>query len=388
MKNKPLVSVILPSYNHGKYIGEAIESVLKQDFEDFEFLISDDASSDNTVEIIKKYNDPRIKAHFFKSNQGATINGGYLLNQVKGKYVALINSDDVWLPNKLSTQVEFMESQPEYGACFTWAKLIDENGEDIKAKDLVFNQPNRTQGGWLEYFFTKGNCLCHPSMLIKSEAYEVAGSYNLAMRQLPDFDMWVRLVKKYPIHIITSVYVAHRRFIHSGENTSSPILSNSLRDINESSFVLSSFFDDVNDKILVEGFKKHFRKSGILSHEDLICEKFFLLIDGKYYMGIIPILTAITYFFKIYNNPNVVETFRNHYGFTMQDFHQITGSLDLVGMLPKEISAGSALEFDIDRYVKENKAKVLSLLLFNKESKSYRFFKKVYFKVRGKQINY
>lgn len=388
MKSKPLVSIILPSYNHGKYIGEAIESVLKQDFGDFEFLISDDASLDNTAEIIKKYNDPRIKAHFFKCNQGATLNGGYLLNQVKGKYVALINSDDVWLPNKLSTQVKFMESHPEYGACFTWAKLIDENGEDIKAKDLVFNQPNRTQGGWLEYFFTKGNCLCHPSMLIKSEAYQVVGSYNLAMRQLPDFDMWVRLAKKYPIHIITDVYVAHRRFIHSGENTSSPILSNSLRDINESSFVLSRVLDDIDDDIFEEGFKKLFRKSGKLSHEDLMCEKFFLLLDGKYYMGVIPILTAITYFFKIYNIPNVVETFRDHYNFTMQDFHQITGKLDLVGMLPKEVSAGSALEFDIDRYVKENKAKVLSLLLFNKESKSYRFFKKIFFKIRGRQINY
>lgn len=381
----PLVSVVLPSYNHGNYIKEAIDSVLSQDYENFELLISDDASTDRSLEVIKSYSDPRIKTNFFTQNQGATINTQSLLELAQGKYIALINSDDVWLPGKLKRQVEFLEKNINYGACFTWAKLIDENGNDIKANDLVFNQPNRSKGEWLKYFYTNGNCICHPSMLIRTEAYNTVGRYNLAMRQLPDFEMWVRLVKKYDINIIQDVLVAHRRFINTGENTSSPTISNSIRDINESAFVLSEYFDGVSDDLFVQGFKEIFKKKGRLSHEELICEKFFLMLDGKYYMKTIPILAAVNYFFNTYSSIEMVKVYKESYNFTMMDFHKITGKIDLLSMLPKSVSDSDSeeLNFDIERYIRENKAKVISVLFFNKETKIYRFLRKIYFSIKN-----
>ena len=96
-----LVSVVMPSYSHEKYVGIAIKSVLNQSFRDYEFLISDDCSPDHTVDEIKKFQDDRIKLHVFSKNQGATVNHKYLIDRAQGKYVALINSDDVWLPGRL-----------------------------------------------------------------------------------------------------------------------------------------------------------------------------------------------------------------------------------------------------------------------------------------------
>ncbi|MGD9900528.1 MAG: glycosyltransferase, partial [Calditrichaceae bacterium] len=203
---KPLVSVVIPSYNQGKYIEKAINSVLTQDFDNFELLISDDASPDNSWEIIQRFEDPRIRTYRQRKNLGAVGNLVFLIRESRGKYVALLNSDDYWLPGKLDKQVEIMESDPELGACFTWADLVDENGNTITGIEEiwsdVFRQPNRTQAEWLNHFFFRGNCLCHPSMLIRRDVYRHMNYYNPALRQLPDFEMWIRLVKHYPINII------------------------------------------------------------------------------------------------------------------------------------------------------------------------------------------
>ena len=375
----PLISVVLPSYNHEKYVGIAMESVLNQSFHDFEFLISDDCSPDHTVGEIKKFHDDRIKLHVFSENQGATINHKYLIDRAKGKYVALINSDDVWLPGRLEKGVDYMENHPECGACFSWAEFIDEDGNHLDERHNIFEQPNRTQAEGLFYFFSKGNCLCHPSVLIRTEIYHKLGTYNLALRQLPDFDMWIRLIKHYPIYILQEPFVQHRRFIHSGENTSTPKLTNSMRDVMESYYILNHYFDDIDDDLFVKAFHKELRKKGKLTHNELCSEKFFLLLDGKYYMPSVPLIAAINYFFKIYSLDGMTETFRNSYHFTMQDFHNISCKVDLLGMLPKDMTIDN--DFDSEAYIQTHKAKTLATIFFNKKSGLYQFCKKLYFKV-------
>ncbi|KLU64357.1 putative glycosyltransferase EpsE [Desulfosporosinus acididurans] len=378
----PLVSVILPSYKHEKYVRIALESVLKQSFCDYEFLISDDCSPDNTVKEIQKYKDERIKLHIFPENQGATINHKYLIEQARGKYVALINSDDVWLPGRLEKQVDYLEEHKECGACFSWAAFIDENGNHLKMNENVFEQPNRTQAEWYAHFFQRGNCLCHPSVLIRTELYHTLGVYNLSLRQLPDFDMWIRLIKHYNIHIFQEPLVQHRRFIQSGENTSSPKITNSIRDVMESYYILTNYFKDVSDELFEEAFQKEFRKKGKLSHNELCCEKFFLMLDGKYYMPSIPLLAAINYFFEIYSLEGMAETFKDSYHFTMQDFHDISCKVDLLGILPKGVVVDKSNDFDLETYVKVNKAKALAMIFLNRNSNLYQYCKKLYYKMK------
>ncbi|MDD3409326.1 MAG: glycosyltransferase, partial [Eubacteriales bacterium] len=180
----PKVSVMIPSYNHEPYVAEAVESVLNQTFTDFELLISDDASPDRSAEILQRYDDPRIDLHLSSENQGATLNLQYLVDKCRGEYVALNNSDDVWLPQRLEKGVAYLDAHPECGAVFSQAALIDENSHVLTADCEIFHQPNRTRAEWYRHFFTKANCLCHPSVLIRRSVYEQIGCYTMGMRQL------------------------------------------------------------------------------------------------------------------------------------------------------------------------------------------------------------
>lgn len=213
MKN-PTVSVFIPSYNHEKYVEEAIESVLNQTYQDFEIIITDDGSSDNTVEVIKKFSDPRIKLFVFEENKGACTAANNCIINSKGKYIAYISSDDVWEPSKLETQVKFLDENPQIAAVFSKPKLIDENGnlfsKSHRYLNSVFDKENRSNAEWLNYFFYQGNCICHPTILIRKSVYDEVGLYNESMANIPDFEMWVRICLKYNIHILDENLIRFR----------------------------------------------------------------------------------------------------------------------------------------------------------------------------------
>jgi glycosyltransferase involved in cell wall biosynthesis len=209
----PRVSVIIPSYNHEKYVAEAIQSVLDQSYQDFEIVITDDGSNDNTVDVIKQFTDSRIKLFVFDKNLGASIATNHCIKNSTGEFVALLNSDDVWLPNKLEKQVQFLDKHPDIGAVFSYSEFIDENSQLFIKEHFyttIFQQPNRTRFEWLNYFFYRGNCLCHPSILIRKECYDTVGLYDPRYAQLPDFDFWIRLCQKYEIHIIVEKLIRFR----------------------------------------------------------------------------------------------------------------------------------------------------------------------------------
>jgi glycosyltransferase involved in cell wall biosynthesis len=172
----PIVSVIIPSYNHEAYIAECINSVLNQTFQDFEIIITDDASTDRTVQVIERFNDPRIKLFKHSINKGASVATNNCIRQSKGKYIAMLSSDDAWYPNKLDIQVKYLDTHPKIGAVFGKADWIDETGAIIKSRHFpymdVFNVRNRSRFEWLNHFFNKGNCLCHPCSLVRRKCYD------------------------------------------------------------------------------------------------------------------------------------------------------------------------------------------------------------------------
>ena len=203
----PKVTVFLTSFNHSKYIREAIESALNQSFTDFELIIWDDASTDESWSIINEYDDPRICAFRNEENTLGTVGFDQMLAGIaKGEYIAIHHSDDIWEIEKLAKQVDILQSQPSIGAVFTLVQPIDEDGAHFSLKDNfyynVFDQANRTRHEWLRFFFTRGNALCHPSVLIRKICYQECGSYRSEFAQLGDFDMWIRLCSKFDIHIL------------------------------------------------------------------------------------------------------------------------------------------------------------------------------------------
>ena len=123
---KVLVTVLLPVYNNPN-INLCIDSVLKQSYKDFELLIIDNASTDNTVEVIKSYDDPRIKLVINEENIGPTGSLNKGVNLINTKYIARIDADDLMLENRLEKQVRFLENNPEYGIVGSWTRHIDTN---------------------------------------------------------------------------------------------------------------------------------------------------------------------------------------------------------------------------------------------------------------------
>lgn len=338
---EPKVSVMFMSYNQGAYIKRAMDSVLNQTFSDFEIVLSDDCSKDKTKEILKQYKDNRISLHFFETNQGATINNLYIWKHCRGEYLALINSDDVWFPEHLQKSVNYLESHKECGVVFSWADLIDEDDNIIDPCCEVFKQPNRSQAEWVHYLFTKGNCLCHPSMVIRRTVYEEVGFYKLGFRQLPDYNMWTRMTTKYTLHILEEVLVHHRRCIRTGQNTSAPIVENSIRDVNESLYTLLHYFDDMPNELFCEAFKKEFRNMYAQSDAELLCEKFFLMYDEKYYMHPVAKVAAFLYLHNIYDAEEVWKILKEKYGFKLNDFHKLGTMFDLLNL--KKTSTSSVI---------------------------------------------
>lgn len=240
------ISVIITSFNHRKFIEEAIESVINQKYTDFEVIIWDDASSDNSWEIIKTYSDPRIKA--FRNEDQRRGNWGInkaISDVVVGDYVAIHHSDDVWEPDKLEKQVAFLDENPAVGAVFTNAMAINEEGKPLDDQDHfyyeIFMQPNRTRHQWLNYFFYHCNALCHPSVLIRRECYEKCGPYRYGLAQLGDFDMWIRLCLRYEIHVLPDKLVRFR--VRENEANSSGMKSREprIRHSVESYFLLRNY---------------------------------------------------------------------------------------------------------------------------------------------------
>ena len=223
----PTVSVAMPSYNHEHFVHEAVSSVLAQTFQDFELVVTDDGSSDATADIVASFGDKRIRLTRFERNRGAGVAGVHGLRRCRGRYIAILSSDDAFVPQKLDIQVRYLDAHPEVAAVFTWAQIVDELGAPFTDAShphySIFDQPNRSRHAWLHTFFMQGNCLCHPTLMIRADAYRTLGYYDERFQQLPDLDMWVRLCMRHEIHVLPERLTCFRVLSdHSNVSSATP----------------------------------------------------------------------------------------------------------------------------------------------------------------------
>ncbi|MCS2889647.1 glycosyltransferase [Parabacteroides faecis] len=179
----PFVSVVMPTYNVGKYIEEAVQSILNQTFLDFEFIIVDDGSTDHTPEILRSFSDPRIRLLFNEKNEGnyPARNRGCRL--AKGKYIAVMDADDVAMPERLEKQVGFMETNPDILACGTAYRLLGQN--------KIIVQPIKWDE--IRYVLLMTYCMLHPTMIIRSEIMTKINFYKEESICAEDYDLTLRL---------------------------------------------------------------------------------------------------------------------------------------------------------------------------------------------------
>ena len=131
MKYTVDITVLIALYNSEKYIKETIESLLNQTFKNFEILIINDASTDNSVNVVNSINDDRIRLIHNETNKGICLTRQKGIKEAKGKYIAILDADDLAMPNRLEKQFLFLENNPEIVLCGTNANFIDENNNKI-----------------------------------------------------------------------------------------------------------------------------------------------------------------------------------------------------------------------------------------------------------------
>ncbi|HUB80042.1 MAG TPA: glycosyltransferase [Bryobacteraceae bacterium] len=186
-------SVLLPVYNAGQPLSEAIESILAQDESDFEFLIIEDCSRDGSAEIIRRFSeaDSRIRAIFHRQNVGlaATLNEG--LSEARCEFVARMDQDDAAMPNRLSTQIVFLRSRPQIAVAGSFVYHMGRTPEWDRLVRLPVDHEE------IASTLPKSNCLYHPSVMLRRDLILALGGYRAEFHNSEDYDLWLRTSRAY-----------------------------------------------------------------------------------------------------------------------------------------------------------------------------------------------
>lgn len=213
----PLISVVLPVYNGAPYLTEAIDSVLSQTFRNFELIIIDDGSSDDSAAVISSYKDRRIR-FIQQDNQGLSATLNILISLAKGTYIARQDQDDISMPDRFSKQVAFLEAHPDCGMVGTWASIW----EGTNPTDRVHQHPPDSLQLKFELLFD--NPFVHSSMMIRKTAFEEVGGYSIDENRQPpeDYELWSRIARKFRVANIPEVLHVYREvprsMSRSGDN--------------------------------------------------------------------------------------------------------------------------------------------------------------------------
>lgn len=323
-----MVSVLLCTYNRENMIRETIDSILAQTYKDFELLIVDDGStSEEAKEILKSYKDERIRLFLCEENKFYCRAANFGINQMRGDYLAIADSDDVWYPTKLERQMEYLEEHPECGACFTFAEIIDENGEPAE-KDFPdtaerFHCSFSTSGEWMRNFLRDGNRLCHPSAVIPTWMVEKIGGFNLVLCQGADLDMWVRILKEAPIYVMPEYLVKFRCHHNAHNQISGGNELKAARFMNEHMIIRRKMMKMLSDVELQRFFRCDFRNRDAQTHLELEIERAFLLMDSVDKLPDIRVL-GIEKFEEVLDNygEEAVQVLWEKYHIRVQDIYE------------------------------------------------------------------
>ena len=188
-EKSPAVSVVLPAFNAEKFVGEAIKSILAQTFTDFELIVIDDGSTDGTLEILRSFDDERVRVISNPENLGIVKTCNIGIAESRGDYIARQDADDISLSTRLEKQVAYLETHPEVALLGTARKTMQRNGE-VKAHKLRLQNPTFED-------LLKRNCFVHGSVVIRKAVVEAAGDYDELFRFAGDYELWLRIAKQY-----------------------------------------------------------------------------------------------------------------------------------------------------------------------------------------------
>ncbi len=216
----PKVSVIIPTYNRADFIKDAVESVLCQTYKDFEIIIVDDGSTDSTKDVLQKFHNKIT--YIYKSNGGAASARNVGINHAQGEYIAFLDSDDLWLPERLKFGVQALNSDKDIGLFFSDCSRVF-NGE--KASKTYFDDYKPCAGYMFKQLFMQ--CFIPTlTVILRKGCFKEAGMFNEELPSCEDYDMWLRISACFKINYIKmplAIYKTHSKSI-SYKNFPGPIL--------------------------------------------------------------------------------------------------------------------------------------------------------------------
>lgn len=222
----PQISVIIPAYNAETTICETIESVIAQTHTDWELIVIDDGSTDNTLKVLEQIDEPRMKVFSFE-NAGVAANRNRGIDRATGEYISFLDSDDLWTPEKLEAQLAALNANPKAAVAYSWTNYIDESGNVLGACAHADLKGDVYQILLLADFIGSGS-----NPLIKTEALREVGQFNPYVVPTEDWDMWLRLARKYEYAVVPSVQILYRQLVGSGSHNMSVMEVASSRTLN------------------------------------------------------------------------------------------------------------------------------------------------------------
>ncbi|EOP57452.1 MULTISPECIES: glycosyltransferase family 2 protein [Bacillus cereus group] len=213
------VSVVMAVYNGEKFIQEAIDSILSQTYEHYELIIVNDASTDNTSNLLDEIVDPRVRIIHLSSNQGAAQALNIGIEHAKGDWIAIHDADDISVPKRLEIQVDYLLEHLQLVAVGSWIKCIPGDNQ-LSEGDLYFESGRNwfRENSQIASSLYQGCPLTHGSVMFSRSAYITAGKYDANLKIAYDYDLWTRLITLGPIENVPEVLYHYRRYDDSLSN--------------------------------------------------------------------------------------------------------------------------------------------------------------------------
>lgn len=196
------VSIIIPTFNRSYCLAESIRSVLEQSFTNFELIVVDDGSTDNTSEVVRQF--PAVQRIRLEKNKGVSFARNQGMARAGGKWIAFLDSDDLWKKDKLATQMEWIEDNPDQHAVYT-DEIWIRNGVRVNPMD----KHRKYSGDIFRHCLPL--CIVSPSsVLLRAELLNEVGGFDESMPVCEDYDLWLRIAKRYPFHFIEKKLIVKR----------------------------------------------------------------------------------------------------------------------------------------------------------------------------------
>lgn len=202
--SQPNVSVVVPVYNGATTVKQTIESVLQQTYQNFEIIVVNDGSQDETLAVISSIQDERIKV-FSYSNAGLSASRNHGFARACGEFVAFLDADDLWTNDKLELQLKALEQNPQAFVAYSWTDHIDECGKFLRPASYT-----SLNGNIYERLLIGNFLACGSNTLIRTQALKEVGGFDESLNSAEDWDMWLRLAARYEFVVVPRPQVLYR----------------------------------------------------------------------------------------------------------------------------------------------------------------------------------